>query len=95
VPQALIQAMLTALPCVTTHVGSISELAVNGETALVVPAQQAEPLRDAVHRLLNDAELRAKLGQAARRHCEARFSYQGMLDQMERIYREASGRVRR
>ena len=94
VPQALIQAMLTALPCVTTHVGSISELAVDGETALVVPAQQAEPLRDAIHRLLNDAELRAKLGQAARRHCESRFSYQGMLDQMERIYREASGRVR-
>jgi glycosyltransferase involved in cell wall biosynthesis len=94
VPQALIQAMLTALPCVTTHVGSISELAVDGETALVVPAQQVEPLRDAIRRLLNDAGLRARLGQAARRHCQSRFSYQGMLDQMERIYREASGRVR-
>src|SRR5213075_406871 len=36
VPQALVQAMLVGLPCVTTHVGSIDELAIEGETALVV-----------------------------------------------------------
>ena len=94
VPQALIQAMLTELGCVSTHVGSMSELAVDGETALVVPAGQAAPLRDAIGRLAGDAGLRTRLGKAARRHCEARFSYQGMLDNMERIYREVSGRVR-
>ena len=95
VPQALIQAMLTALPCVTTSVGSISELAIDGETAVVVPAQQAAPLQDALRKLLADADLRTRLGKAARRHSEARFSYQAMLDQMERIYREAAGRPRR
>jgi glycosyltransferase involved in cell wall biosynthesis len=93
VPQALLQAMLTALPCVTTKAGSIAELAVDRETALVVPPQEVVPLRAAIQRLVLDSELRRSLGAAARRHCEARFSYQAMLDKMERIYREASGQV--
>jgi glycosyltransferase involved in cell wall biosynthesis len=87
VPQALIQAMLTALPCVTTAAGSISELAKDGETALVVPPQQVAPLRKAIDKLLTDEGLRRRLGQAARRHCEAGYSYEAMLDKMERIYK--------
>jgi glycosyltransferase involved in cell wall biosynthesis len=91
VPQALIQAMLVGLPAVTTHAGSISELARDGETALVVPPQQVAPLQGALRRLLERPELRKSLGEAARRHCETNFSYNAMLDRMERIYGEASG----
>jgi glycosyltransferase involved in cell wall biosynthesis len=91
VPQALIQAMLTALPCVTTAAGSISELAIDGETALVVPSQEVAPLRAAILRLLMSPETQTRLGEAARRHCVAGFSYEAMLDKMERVYREASG----
>jgi glycosyltransferase involved in cell wall biosynthesis len=90
VPQALVQAMLAGLPCVTTHVGSIDELAIDGETALVVPPQDVRALRQALERLLADAGLRAKLGEAARRHCEERMSYERMLDRMEAIYRDAA-----
>jgi glycosyltransferase involved in cell wall biosynthesis len=79
--------MLTALPCVTTHAGSISELAKDGETALVVPPQQVAPLRDAIQRLVTDSDLSRRLGEAARRHCEGGFSYEAMLDKMERIYK--------
>jgi glycosyltransferase involved in cell wall biosynthesis len=87
VPQALIQAMLTGLPCVTTAVGSISELAKDGETALVVPPKEVAPLRDAIQKLITDKDLRNRLGEAARMHCEAGFSYEAMLDKMERIYK--------
>jgi glycosyltransferase involved in cell wall biosynthesis len=87
VPQALIQAMLTALPCVTTAAGSISELAIDGETALVVPPQEVAPLRAAILRLLMSPETQTRLGEAARRHCEAGYSYEAMLDRMERIYK--------
>ena len=91
VPQALIQAMLTGLPCVTTHAGSIAELARHEETALVVPVKDAAALRAALERLLKDSELRKTLGAAARAHCAANYSYQGMLDRMEAIYRQVSG----
>jgi glycosyltransferase involved in cell wall biosynthesis len=92
VPQALAQAMLAGLPCVTTHAGSIAELAIDGETALVVPAQDAAALRSALQKLLQEEHLRERLGAAARAHCVERFSYDRMLEQMEKIYRQASGR---
>ena len=86
VPQALSQAMLAGLPCVTTSVGSIGELARHEETALVVPAQDSTSLRSALQRLLADEPLRKRLGEAARHHAMANFSYEVMLDKMERIY---------
>jgi glycosyltransferase involved in cell wall biosynthesis len=89
VPQALTQAMLVELPCVTTDVGSIAELAVEGATALLVPPQDVAGLRAALERLMHDEALRTKLGAAARRHCAERFSYERMLDRMEAVYREA------
>jgi glycosyltransferase involved in cell wall biosynthesis len=93
VPQALVQAMLTGLPCVTTAVGSIAEIAIPDATALVVPPQDAEALRLALSSLLNDPSRRKALGEAARAHCAAHYSFEAMLDKMESIYRRASGRA--
>jgi glycosyltransferase involved in cell wall biosynthesis len=90
VPQALVQAMLVGLPCITTEVGSIRELAIEGTTALLVPPQDVTALRAALARLMTDPKLREMLGAAARRHCAERMSYERMLDRMEAIYREAA-----
>jgi len=90
VPQALIQAMMVGLPCVTTSVGGIPELAMHEKTALVVPSENAAELGAALKRLLGDSELRKRLGEAARTHAANNFSYQGMLDRMEEIYRQVS-----
>ena len=92
VPQALIQAMLAGLACVTTSNGGIPEIAKDGETALVVPPRQVPALREALSRILSDPSLAGRLGAAARAYCEPRYSRERMLDEMERIYREASGR---
>ena len=92
VPQALVQAMLTGLPCVTTDVGSIPEVATDGRTALVVPPRDVPALRFALGRLLDDGVLRVQLGEAARAHCAAGYSYERMLDRMEAIYRQVSRR---
>lgn len=86
VPQALIQAMLAGLPCITTTAGSIGELARHEETALVVPAQDADALRAAIERLAEDPGLRERLGAAARANCVANHSLSGMLDRMEGVF---------
>jgi len=91
VPQALAQAMLAGLPCVTTSVGSIGELARHEETALVVPSEDVPALRAALERLLADESLRRNLGEAARRHAAANLSYEGMVDRMEILYRHVGG----
>lgn len=86
VPQALVQAMLCGLPCVTTDVGSIGEAAVDGQTALVVPPQDAEALGQALLRLIEAPELREQLGAAARARCSERFGFESMLDAMEAVF---------
>ena len=91
VPQALVQAMLTELPCVTTPVGGIPELAEHDRTALLVPPRDASALAAAIERLAGDAGLRRELGEAARKHCVEGYSYERMLDRMEAVYRKAAG----
>ncbi len=90
VPQALIQAMLAGLPCATTNIGSMAELAIDRKTALVVAPEDAPSLRAALEKLLQDRALAEQLGAAARKHCAARFGYETMLDRMERIYSEVA-----
>ena len=91
VPQALIQAMLVGLPCVTTNIGSMAELAIHEKTALVVQPQDKSSLTVALRALLSNETQKKILGTEARRHCETRFSREVMLDKMERIYAAAAG----
>ena len=91
VPQALVQAMLVELPCVTTPVGGIPELAEHERTALLVAPRDPVALAAAIERLAGNEGLRRELGQAARKHCVEGYSYERMLDRMEAIYRNVSG----
>ena len=86
VPQALLQAMLVELPCVTTNVGAIPEIAEHERTALVVPPRNADALAAAIARLAADEGLRRELGEAARKRCIEGYSYSRMLERMEAIY---------
>jgi glycosyltransferase involved in cell wall biosynthesis len=91
VPQALVQAMATGLPCVTTAAGAIPELARDEDNALVVPMQDASALAAALARLLDDGALRARLGDAARR-AAGQFDIEGMLDRMEALFLRVTGK---
>ena len=79
----------------TTNAGSIAELAAHELTALVVPARDPGALRDAIDKLAANPDFRKNLGAAARRHCSQHLSYETMLDRMEAIYRQVSGRPAR
>jgi glycosyltransferase involved in cell wall biosynthesis len=94
VPQALIQAMLVGLPCVTTEAGSIGELAHHEETALVVPVQDARSLREAIALLMGDEALGRRLGAAARAWCLERYSLERMLGSMETVFESAASNSR-
>jgi len=89
VPQALLQAMFTGLGCVTTDAGAISEIAIDGRTALVVAREDADALGLALQRMLADTALAAELGGAARANVLARHSLSTMLDRMESVFTAA------
>ena len=56
----------------------------------MVPPQDANALRDAIERLLEDRELGQRLAQAARERVRLGYSREHMLDSMEAVFREAS-----
>ena len=90
VPQALVQAMLIGVPCVTTDAGAIGEVAIDDHTALVVARENPIALAAAIDRLLADAQLGTRLVEAARAHACAKFSLAAMLDRMESVFRAAT-----
>lgn len=90
VPQALLQAMLTALPIVTTPVGAILEAVSNGKTACIVPPKDAVALSAAIKALMESPEQCAAMGSQARKDAEQRFSFGIMLDNMGAIFAHQS-----
>lgn len=86
VPQALVQAMLTGLPIVTTTAGSIGEAVVDGVTAIIVPPKNVERLAAGLQRALADGDMAARMGAAARADALKHFSLETMLTRMEEIF---------
>lgn len=66
VPVALMEAMATEVPCVSTNIAGIPELIRDGMEGLLVPASSSEALAAALRRLIEDADLRRSLGTAGR-----------------------------
>ncbi|MCX7897681.1 MAG: glycosyltransferase family 4 protein [Rhodocyclaceae bacterium] len=89
VPQALVQAMLTALPIVTTPVGAIPEAVSQDVTGLLVPPRSPRSLADALRQLVMDKDRAVRLGTMARVEALEKFSKAAMLDRMETIFRTA------
>jgi glycosyltransferase involved in cell wall biosynthesis len=87
-PLAALEAMLAHLPVVATDVGSVSEAVVDGVTGLLVPVEDPGALAAALVRLLDDSELRGRLGAAGRARALERHTAAAMADAYEILYDE-------
>jgi glycosyltransferase involved in cell wall biosynthesis len=72
-PMSVIEAMLTGLPVVATDIRGPREQVQPGITGLLVPPKAVEPLARAIATLAADPALRARMGEAGRRHALAHF----------------------
>jgi glycosyltransferase involved in cell wall biosynthesis len=77
--------MLTSLPVVATRVSSIPEIVVDGETGVLVPADDAPALAEAVGRVLDDP---GGLGARGSERARANFSVARMADRTLAVYRQ-------
>ena len=84
------EAMAHGRPVVATAVGGLLDLVVDEETGLLVPPRDPPALRGALERMLADAELRARLGAAARERIRERFAWDAVLDATVALYEEAA-----
>lgn len=89
VPQAILQAMLSELPIVTTPVGAILEAVQHDQSALIVQPKDSGAIADAIKRLLADSALAKRLACQARIAACEKFSRDSMLDRMEAVFKAA------
>lgn len=87
----LLQAMASGLPIVATPESGAIDLIRDGEEGLLTPSNQPAFLADALSRLTEDADLRRKMGSAARARVESGFSWNDYTDRAIAAYRGLLG----
>jgi glycosyltransferase involved in cell wall biosynthesis len=84
---SVIEKMAVGLPIVVTRIGGNAEAVEDGVTGFVIPPRDLAALLNATAKLHDDAELRSRIGAAARRRCEDLFSLPQMIRRHESLYR--------
>lgn len=87
-PMGVLEAMAAGLPILASTVGGIPEAVSDGEEGFLVAPGDVAALVRCWDRLLGDAGLAQRMGEAARRKVARCFSAEAVLPQIERIYDE-------
>ena len=90
-----IEAMACGRPVINTSLDSgVPFVSLDGVSGLTVPPQDPPALAAAINRLLDDAELRRRLGEGARQRARAEFAVEKMTDRVMALYRSVTGSAR-
>jgi glycosyltransferase involved in cell wall biosynthesis len=85
-PLALLEAMAAGRPIVATRCGGPEQILDDGVTGVLVENGSPNAIANAIIRLRQDASERGRLGNAARREVQERFTLEVQVDAYERLY---------
>jgi glycosyltransferase involved in cell wall biosynthesis len=88
IPLTLIQASQAGLPIVSTDVGSVSDIVINGTTGLLTKVS-SKGLIEGVSTLLDDPALGQRFGKAGEERAREFFSSRGMVEHHQRLYSQS------
>jgi L-malate glycosyltransferase len=83
---SLLDAMACARPIVATGAGGIPEIVENGVNGLLVPVRDSQALAEAMVRMLKDADLRQRMGDAGLARVTERFTVERMVSETADVY---------
>jgi glycosyltransferase involved in cell wall biosynthesis len=89
----VLEAMAAGLPVVSTRCGGPEMLVRHGETGLLVPTDDSEPMAQAILRLAASHDQRKVMGANARRVAIAEFSREAVGLRLRQAFMEAYGRA--
>ena len=85
---AALEAMSSGVPVIATRCGGPETSVVEGETGFLVPIGDAPAFADRLRRMLSDAAMRRRMGDAARARVERHFSLEHTGAAFLRVYDE-------
>ena len=88
IPTVLVEAMAAGLPVVSSYHAGIPAAIESGVDGLLVPEYDVEALADAFERVLDDAALRRRLGEAAAATARTKLDLEAGTRELENIYDE-------
>lgn len=83
-----IEAQSCGVPVVAFDCGGVASTIVDGETGFLCPEGNVDYMTEKVMKLINDSDLRNKMGIAARKFVEKKFSKSVIKEKWRRIYSE-------
>ena len=89
--KVLLESMFLARPTVMTDIGGNKGLGIDGETALIVPARDEDALLEAILRIAENKELRAKLGPAGKAFVTEHYAADKTAKDLDAAYRKVLG----
>lgn len=90
-PNVVLEGMARGKTVVSTPVGGIPAVIEDGQTGLLVPIGDVKATRAAVERALDDAELRRRIGAAARERVREYCSWDRVSELTLEVYKAATG----
>lgn len=85
-PMSVIEAMSKAIPVVASSVGGIPDVIEDGKDGKLIFPGDIKGIADALIDLLDDAAMRARMGQAGKKTVERRFTADNVLPILESMY---------
>jgi glycosyltransferase involved in cell wall biosynthesis len=86
-PVAFIEAQAAGLPVVGTDVGGVATVVEEGRTGRVLARDDESGLAGAVRQLLDDPDMRSRMGQAGRVRAFREFGIDRLVDDIDGLYR--------
>lgn len=82
-----LEAAASGVPCIASDLPGVRGVVLNGETGLLVPPGNAEELQKAMLLLLEQVDLRHRLGVSARKRAEIEFAWDPLMSRLQEVYR--------
>ncbi|MGH9573473.1 MAG: glycosyltransferase [Candidatus Acidiferrales bacterium] len=89
-PNAVMEYMASGLATVATSVGGVPEIVDNEVNGLLVPPRNPVALSEAILRILNDEDLRCRLGKAGRETIQLKCGFASLLRNLRNLYQGPS-----
>jgi len=90
-PVALLEAMACGKACIATDVPGSRDIIENGITGMLVPPEDPDALASAIRKLVENPDLRQRLGDAARKRIEEHYTIEKEVAAHEKLYLELMG----